>query len=107
MIAYVLVAAAFSGRHIKINNLGVDILAELEGRDEWADVLEGSTAHQLGCRVFQEPVVDLGKLLCLILNTSHFGYLGHLIRTSFSHLLLAVQSQLIIQWENLVLEELK
>ena len=47
VIAYILVAAALSRRHVKINDLGIDVLSVLEGCDERTDILEGCSADQL------------------------------------------------------------
>ena len=107
MVAYILIATALSRRHVEINNFCVDVLSKFECCNKRTNILESSTTHKLGGRVLQESIVNLRQLFSLIFYSSHFGNFSHLVSTCFSHLLFAVQSQLIIQWENLVLEELE
>ena len=68
MIADFLVARAFGGVHIKVNNLAVNIVTILEGRDERTNVLECSTANKLRVLVLKEVVVHLGQLLRLLVD---------------------------------------
>ena len=47
VIAHILVAAALSRSHVKIDDLGVDVLSVLEGCDERTDILKCSSTDQL------------------------------------------------------------
>lgn len=105
MIAHILIATSLGCRHVKVNDLSIDVPAVLESRNEWPNVLESGTANKLRGGILQESVVDLGQLLGLVLDPRNFCDLCHLVSTRFSHLLFAVLGQLVIQWENLVLEE--
>jgi hypothetical protein len=49
----------------------------------------------------------LGQLLSLVLYASDLGDFGYLIGAGLSHFLLGVERQLVVQWEDLMLEELE
>lgn len=105
VIADILVAASFRCCHVKIDDFGVDVSTNLEGSDEWTDVLEGSSTDKFGCWVFEEPIVHLRKLFGLVLYPCHLGDLGHLVCAGLSDFFLTVLRQIIVEWENLMLEE--
>jgi len=60
MIAHVFITATFGSRNVEINNLRIDVLAPFESRNEWANILEGRSSHELRCRILQESIVYLG-----------------------------------------------
>ena len=107
VVADLLVVAAFSGLHIEFDDLVVDVSAFLKGGYEWTDVLERSASHDLRSRVFQEPVVNGGQLLRLLLDGADSGYFSHLVSTSFANLFLLVLCQLLVQREDLAHKEVK
>ena len=104
MIADFFVARAFRGVHIKVNNLAVNVVTILEGRDERTDILERSATHKLRVLVLQEVVVHRGQLFRLLVDRGYASDLCNLISARLTHLLFLVLRELIVQREYMILE---
>jgi len=58
VVAHVFVLTSFTGVDIEIHDLGVDVLAILEGANERTNILERSASHQLRGGILQEAIVN-------------------------------------------------
>lgn len=107
VVAYIFILTGFSGIHVEIYDLWVNIAAFVECADEGSDVLESSASDQFWGWIFQESIIYLAQFVGLLFNAWDFCNFRHLISASFPHSFLFVQGQIIVEWENLVVEEIE